>query len=237
MRHATWLLNRFQRRQNGATAFENLKGVSYKKPLMQFGERCHWLEAERITHKYDPRRGTGVRLGRHSASDAHLVGTPGGVIQVRTVRRLTREQRGDDVSKRTFDNFIGSPRNLSGSKPSLEEQAAHGEKWTLTPGCKGCIWARGGYHHTEACKTRKREFLLTKARSEELRDAEADTWRKPASATEPPGSAKPSGSAREEGAKPEAVDEQPQPQPDVGTPIWQQARRRQMLKRRGGRVS
>ena len=32
-RHATWLLNRFQRRQNGATAFENLKGVSYKKTI------------------------------------------------------------------------------------------------------------------------------------------------------------------------------------------------------------
>ena len=94
VRHATWLLNRFQRRQNGATAFENLKGVSYNKPLMQFGERCHWLEAERITHKYDPRRGTGVWLGRHSASDAHLIGTLGGDMQVRTVRRLAREQRG-----------------------------------------------------------------------------------------------------------------------------------------------
>ena len=91
VRHATWLLNRFQRRQNGGTAFENLKIVSYKKPLMKFVERCHWLEPERITHKYDPRWGTGVWLGRHSASDAHLIGTPGGVMQVRTVRRLTRE--------------------------------------------------------------------------------------------------------------------------------------------------
>ena len=72
-------------------------------------------------------------------SDAHLIGTPGGVIQVRTVRRLTREQHGDDVSKRAFDNFTGSPRNHSGSKPSVEEQTAHGVKWTLTPGCKGCI--------------------------------------------------------------------------------------------------
>ena len=53
-----------------------------QKPLMQFGERCHWLEAERITHMYDPRWGTGVWLGRHSASDAHLIGTPGGVIHV-----------------------------------------------------------------------------------------------------------------------------------------------------------
>ena len=197
------------------------RSVIQKKTLMQFGERCHWLEAERITHKYDPRWGTGVWLGRHSASDAHLIGTPGGVIQVRTVRRLTREQRNDDVSKRAFDNFIGSPRNLSGSKPSLQEQTAHGEKWTLTPGCKGCIWARRGYHHTKACKARKREFLLTKARSEELRAAEADAWRKPASATEPSNSARPSGSAREEGAQREPVDEQPQPQPDLGTPRWQ----------------
>ena len=183
---------------------------------MQFGERCHWLEAERIKHKYDPRWGSGVWLGRHFASDAQLIGTPGGVIQVRTVQRLTREQRGDDASKRAFDNFIGSPRNLSGSKPSLEEQTAHGETWTLTPGCKGCIWARRGYHHTKARKAWKREFLLTKARSEELRAAETDAWRKPASSTEPPRSARPSGSAREEGAQPEPVDEQPQPQPDVG---------------------
>ena len=73
---------------------------------MQFAERSHWLEAERITHKYDPRWETGVWLGRHSASDAHLIGTPGGVPQVRTVRRLTREQRGEDVSKRAFDNVF-----------------------------------------------------------------------------------------------------------------------------------
>ena len=73
VRHATWLLYRFQRAQNGATAFENLKGVSYKNPLMQFCERCHWLEAERITHKYDPRWGTGVWLGRHSTLGWNLV--------------------------------------------------------------------------------------------------------------------------------------------------------------------
>ena len=140
--------------------FGSIVGVTHQcvllNPVMQFGERCHWLEAERITYKYDPRWGTGVWLERYSASDAHLIGTLSGVIQVRTARRLTREQRGDDVCKCAFDNFIGSPRNLSGSKPSLEEQTAHGEKWTLTPGCKGCIWARRGYHHTKACGARKR---------------------------------------------------------------------------------
>ena len=116
VRHGSWLLNRFQRRQNCATAFENLEGESYKKPLMECGERCHWLEAERITHKYDPQWGIGVWLERHTASDAHLIGTPGGVIQARTVRRLTREQRGDDVSKRAFDNFYWLSAKSSGLK-------------------------------------------------------------------------------------------------------------------------
>ena len=41
-------------RQNGATLLENLKRVNYKKPLFQFAEHCHWLEAGRIAHKYDP---------------------------------------------------------------------------------------------------------------------------------------------------------------------------------------
>ena len=150
-------------RQNDATAFENLNGVSYKKPWMQFDERCHWSEAERITHKYDPRCGTGVWLGRHSASDAHLIGTPGGVIQVRTVRRLTREQRSDDVSKRAFDNFIGSSRNLSGSKPSLEEETAHGEKWTLTPRCKGCIFGSSRVPSFEGVQSQKTRVLVDKS--------------------------------------------------------------------------
>ena len=53
------------------------------------------------------------------------------------------------------------------------------------------------------------------ARSEELRAAEADAWKKPANSTEPPNSARPSGSAREEVTQREPVDEQPQPQPDL----------------------
>ena len=197
VRHASWLLNRFQRRQNGATAFENLKRVSYNKPLVQFGERCHWLEAERITHKFDPRWGFRVWLGRHTASDAHLIGTPGGVIQVRTVRRLTRGRRTDDVSKRAFDKFMGSPQNLSGSKPPLQEQTVHGDKWTWTPGCKGCMWSRRGYHHTKACDARKRAFLVARARAEEFRVTEAESWKRPSSAM--PSSSTISGSEKMKG--------------------------------------
>ena len=60
----------------------------------------------------------------------------------------------------------------------------------MTPGCKGCS-SRVPSYEGVACKARKREFSLTKARSEELRAAEADAWRKPASSTESPSSAKP----------------------------------------------
>ena len=47
------MLCRFQQRQIGATPFEDLKRVTYKKPLLQFGERCYWLEVGRLAHKYD----------------------------------------------------------------------------------------------------------------------------------------------------------------------------------------
>ena len=51
----------------------------------------------------------------------------------------------------------------------------------------------------------KREFLMTKARADELRAAEAEALKRPS------GSARPSSSVREEGVQPEPVDEQPRP--------------------------
>ena len=85
---------------------------------------------------------------------------------------------------------------------------------------QGVHLARRGYHHTKACKAKKREFLLTNVRSKELRAAEADPGRNL------------------------QVQQNLQVQRDLldlherkGTPRWQQDRRRQTLKRRGGRVS
>ena len=118
------------------------------------------------------------------------------------MRRLTREQRGDVLSERAFDNFVGSPRNLGGTKLTLDEQTAHGERWTRTPGCKACMRARRGYHHTKACVARKQAFLVAKARAKELRAAEAETWRRPSS------------SARDEGVRPEPVDAEQRDVPD-----------------------
>ena len=112
-----------------------------------------------------------------SLSTVNVSVSHGGVIQARTVRRVTRQQRGDELSNRAFDNFIGSPRNLLGSKPSVEEQTARGEKWTWTLGCKGCMWTRRGYHHTKACDARKQSFLVAKARAAELRVTEAESWK------------------------------------------------------------
>ena len=117
------------------------------------------------------------------------------------------------MSKRAFDKFIGSPRNLTGSKPSLEEQTAHGEEWTLTPGCKGSVWARRGYHHTKACKARKREFLLTEARSEELRASRLERNLRVQQNLQVQRDLLALHERKE--YKPEPVDEQPQPLPDV----------------------
>ena len=85
----------------------------------------------------------------------------------------------------------------------------------MTPGCKGCIWARRGYHHAKTCKVRKREFLLTKARSEELRAAEADAWKNLQVQQNFRVQRDPLSLHERERVQPELVDEQPQPQPDV----------------------
>ena len=105
-----------------------------------------------------------------------------------------------------------------GSKPTLDEQTVHGEKWTWTPGCKGCMWSRRGYHHTMACSERKQAFLVARARAQELRIPGSEAWKEPSSAApsrpKPSSAARHSSSAREEGVQPEPVDEQPQPDVD-----------------------
>ena len=113
------------------------------------------------------------------------------------------------MSKRAFHNFVGSPRNIPGSKPSLKEQTVHGEKWTCTPDCKGCMSSRRGYHHKEACDARKRAFLVAQARAEDLRVAEAESWKRSSSAM--PSSSTTSGPAGNEEVQPEFADQHAAP--------------------------
>ena len=80
---------------------------------------------------------------------------------------------------------------------------------THTPGCKGCMWSGRGYHHTKECDARKRAFLVAKARAEELRVAEAESWKRPSSAM--PSSSTPSSPARNGAVQPEFADQHAAP--------------------------
>ena len=55
----------------------------------------------------------------------------------------------------------------------------------------------------------KRAFLVAKARAEELRVAEAESWKRPSSAM--PSSSTPSGPARKEGVQPESAEQHAAP--------------------------
>ena len=74
------------------------------------------------------------------------------------------------MRKQALGNFIGSPRNLVGTKPTPGEQTAHGES-------VGSLRVS----HTKAWVAKKQAFLVAKARDEELRAVEAEGWRGPSS--------------------------------------------------------
>ena len=95
------------------------------------------------------------------------------------MRRLTREQRVDVLSKRPFDKFVGSPRNLGRTEPTLDEQTAHGARWTWSTRLQRVHVGsqRVSPHEGVCCQEAKQAFFVAKARAEELRAAEAETWR------------------------------------------------------------
>ena len=104
---------------------------------------------------------SGVWLGKSTDSNEHLIGTPDGVERVRTVRRKVTEEM---WNVQEVNSMIGTPWDLKGLAEKRNRDASVGVassgqrmKWTPTPGCRGCEDSHR-YHHTVACKLRKKEF-------------------------------------------------------------------------------
>ena len=108
VRHAAWLLERFQMRANGRTSFEDCFGLRYAGIVLHFGETAVFrhpvgsaktrtqqtakqLKKEKASNKMD----IGVWLGKAYDSDEHYMGTSDGVFTCRTCRRLDRSQQWD----------------------------------------------------------------------------------------------------------------------------------------------
>ena len=105
-RHSAWLVERFQMRPNGRTAFEDCYGTRYSGIVLRFGEVCVFrhpvgtaksrtektakqLRKDKANNNMD----LGVWAGKTYDTDQHLVGSSDGVFTARTVRRVAAEQQ------------------------------------------------------------------------------------------------------------------------------------------------
>ena len=173
--HAAQCLNRYLVGVDGKTARQRLKGKVFKTPVVEFGECVWYLKPKSVgKDKLNSRWSTGVWLGIREESGEVYIGTPDGVIKVRTIRR----KAGDSLrwDKALLHSVRGLPWEPVPGRDSVEvpisvsvpdedkvvlPAAENSEKvivtrdfkiyrsdvkdFGLTPGCKGCLAADAGH--------------------------------------------------------------------------------------------
>ena len=129
VRHASWLYNRYQPLSDGITVFEKLHKEKYHGDVQPFS-RPVLIRMPYATSlpKAEPRWVLGVWLGKHEQSDAHLVGTPQGVLVGRSVRCVDD----DAQTRQCFDQMTWTPWIMHASSdttstgaPALEPMPNH----------------------------------------------------------------------------------------------------------------
>ncbi|MCR9077198.1 MAG: hypothetical protein NXI07_14250, partial [bacterium] len=96
VRHAAFLIGRFQVHTDGMTSYQRLHKVPYKEKLVDFGEIVIYREHGEHVRKLETKWEFGVWLGRTALSTEHLIGTTFGIIRARRIRRReTSELRWD----------------------------------------------------------------------------------------------------------------------------------------------
>ncbi|CAK0857324.1 unnamed protein product [Prorocentrum cordatum] len=114
---AAYVYNRFSRDVNGKTPYEKTKGKPFRRELLPFGERIHWLPADKSKkrgdaqgmNKLENKWRTGHFLGVQEGSDEAFVSDEnGGVYRARSMKRLPEVMR---KSPETILKVKGVPWN------------------------------------------------------------------------------------------------------------------------------
>jgi len=89
VRHCSWLLNRYQLRHHGLTAFEEVQKRAYRGVVQAFaspvlGRRPQALELPKLERRWIP----GLYLGKRTDSDECIIGSARGVFTTRSCKPL-----------------------------------------------------------------------------------------------------------------------------------------------------
>ena len=117
VRHAGATINRYNIGKDGQTAHQRVRGRPFSAHVTDLGE-CVWFKLVKgnTRGKLDSKWGKGVWLGIREESNESFIGTPAGVIKVRTFRR-----RGSDEERWNLE----------------EVNAFRGVPWEPIPGREG----------------------------------------------------------------------------------------------------
>ena len=116
--HAAFLISRYAVGADGKTAYERSRGKKYKRELVPFAERIHFIVPgpKRHMNKLESKWSTGRFVGCVQRTNEMLVMTDRGVVKARSVKRMTEQERWktDD-----WDQIVGTPW-----EPKPAEEAA-----------------------------------------------------------------------------------------------------------------
>ena len=99
--HSADVLNKFQKGDDGRTAYHRLKGKPFNQSVVEFGEKVHYRIAQKgrlKENKLEVRWDEGHYLGMHWRTGEAVVDTPGGVVRAGTIRRVGAHRRWDAES-------------------------------------------------------------------------------------------------------------------------------------------
>lgn len=162
VRHAGWLLHRFQVHANGMTSYRMLKGSNYRGEIVEFEETV-WMRipGRTGTDKLEPRWSVGIWVGKVESSDEHLIGTSTGITRTRSIMRKPEPERFDQS---VYMSMVGRPWSISGG---LADTVVTKKRKYITPkvvarhgpttGCGACIGK--GAAHPDYCRARFAEIF------------------------------------------------------------------------------
>ena len=97
VQHAADCSSKYQVREDGKTGYERLKGKSFSRPSVEFGEKVRFKKSAKgqKEHKLEMKWNVGHFLGFHWRTSEAIVGTKEGIRRAGTIRRVGAHRRWD----------------------------------------------------------------------------------------------------------------------------------------------
>ena len=121
LRHAVWLLNRFQLHSSDQkTSFQRRWGIAFSSAVLPFGElvlaQTQHAESAKLDHRLQPQRSLAIWLGRCESTGEHILAKANhtSLVKSRTVTRLSLEGSTD----------LGVFKSISIPPPELTSSAS-----------------------------------------------------------------------------------------------------------------